>query len=513
MDKVETFNGLLDYWGEKTPEKEVIFDGLRRMSYGELNRETQHLAAALSFLGIEKGDRVLAILPNWHEFITIFFAVAKIGAILVPCNMSLSNRELKDRFDLTRPKLTFVSSHDQLMWLETNEELTKFITVRFEKNHYFMYSEVLAFGNKHINPTVMTDSYLDYQEDVIALIFTSGTTGIPKGVGLTGYSLIKTAVSIGQRLTCTQHDVFLVPLPCTHLFGIVTGIIAPIYFGARIVIMEKYNSQEALRLIEKEQITVHHGVPTMFVRELGEYKYFPVNVSSLRTGIVAGSVCSEEIMKKVNTNFKFDLMVAYGLTEFVGVSMTSLDDSLEHRFKTVGRPYEGIQIKVVHESGRIAETGEIGELYCKGYGVMKGYYKMPCKTKEVLDEEGWLRTGDLGSVDELGYIRITARKKEVINRGGYKVYPREVENVYYDHPDILEVCVIGAPHGELGEQTIAYVQLKQDSGGTPELLREYAKDRIAKYKIPDRVVLLDNMPKLGNGKIDKKFINTLLYPK
>ncbi|NLI92363.1 MAG: acyl--CoA ligase [Peptococcaceae bacterium] len=510
MDREQTFNSLLDYWGEKTPEKEAVYDGLRRMSYGELKIEAEQLASALSFLDIQKGDRVLVILPNWHEFVTLFFAVAKIDAILVPCNVSLSEKELKERFDLTQPKLAFVSSRDQLMWLDTNEEFRKVITVRFKKKTLFTYSEVIALGEKCINQKVARNYPLNIKEDVFALIFTSGTTGIPKGVELTSWSILKTAMSIGQRLKSLEQDVFLVPLPCTHLFGMVTGIIVPLYFGARIVIMEKFNSREALDLIEQEQITVHHGVPTMFIRELEEYKQHQVNISSLRTGIVAGAVCSEDTMIKINTDLKFDLMVAYGLTEFVGVSMTSLDDTLEHRFRTVGRPYEGIEVKIVHESGRVAETGEIGELLCKGYGVMKGYYKLPDKTKEVLDESGWLRTGDLARIDELGYIKIVARKKEVIIRGGYNIYPREVEEIYYNHPDVLEVCVIGVPHKELGEQTIAYIQLKPDSKETAELLREFAKGNIAKYKVPDHVILLDSMPKLANGKIDKKALQNSL---
>ncbi|ACL18382.1 fatty-acyl-CoA synthase/long-chain acyl-CoA synthetase [Desulfitobacterium sp. LBE] len=501
MDMRQTFEGLLDYWGGKTPDKEAVYDGLRRMSYGELKREAGQLAKALACLNIQAGDKVLAILPNWHEFIVLFFALAKMEAVLVPCGVSLTAKEISQRCQMIQPKLAFVSGHDQLRWLEAEAGCCKIIAVRFEDKKAMGYSELLALGEKNREQKLPGKR----QDEVMCtIIFTSGTTGAPKGVELTDRSIMQTAISIGIRLESSHRDVFLVPLPCTHLFGIVTGMVVPLYVGAKIVIMERFRAKEALKLIEQEQITVHHGVPTMFIRELEDYKGHEVNLQSLRTGVAAGAICSEEVLKKITDIFKFNLMVAYGLTEFVGVSMTTLSDTIEDRLKTVGKPYEGIQVRAVHESGRTAEPGEVGELCCKGYGAMKGYYQLPAQTRKVLDAEGWLHTGDLARIDERGYITIVGRKKEVIIRGGYNIYPREIEEVYYNHPEVMEACVIGLPHQDLGEQTVAFIQLKSHSQQTAALLREYAKGKIAKYKVPDRVLLVEQLPKLSNGKIDKR---------
>ncbi|HVJ49672.1 class I adenylate-forming enzyme family protein [Desulfitobacterium sp.] len=503
----ETFQGLLDYWGEETPDREAIFDGLRRMSYRELKEETQQLAAALSQLHLQKGDKVLTFIPNWHEFMVLFFALAKLGAVLIPCNFASEKEEISDRLQKIKPKAVFVARQSHLTWLQAYEDSSAIITVRFEEEGYLSFSNLLKSGRNRKVETVEINPY----DDVFVIMFTSGSTGCPKGVELTYENLFHAAKNIGYRLECTGQDTFLVPMPCCHMFGIVTGMLVPFFFGGKIVLLNRFSPQKALALIEQEKITVIYGVPTMFIRELHEYSQNKTDVSSLRTGIIAGANSDENILLKIRSEFDCDVMVAYGSTESVAVSMTSFQDDIDTRIQTVGRPYDGVVVKVVDDNGEAVEPGEVGELVCKGFGVMKGYYLMPNETAKVLDDKGWLHTGDLATVDQLGYIRIVGRKKDMIIRGGYNIYPAEVEKIYYGHPAVLEVCVLGVPHEELGEQTHAFIQLKENSQETEESLREYAKGKITKYKIPDRVVLLNIMPKLENGKINKKVIEQTCF--
>ncbi|MHB8074763.1 class I adenylate-forming enzyme family protein [Desulfosporosinus fructosivorans] len=496
----ESFQSLVDYWGEETPDREAIFDGLRRMSYGELKRESQQLAAALSQLDLQKGDKVLSFLPNWHEFIVLFFALAKRGAVLIPCNIACEKEEINDRLQRIQPKAVFVASRSQLTCLQADEDSYAIISVRFKEEGYQSFSELLEAGrNKAVKP-VEIDPY----EDVFVIMFTSGSTGCPKGVELTYENLFHSAKNIGYRLESTDQDTFLVPLPCCHMFGIVTGLLLPFYFGGKTVLMNKFSPAKALALIEQEKVTVIYGVPTMFIQELQEYRQNMTDVNSLRTGIIAGANCDENVIRQICSEFNCDIMVAYGSTESVAVSMTTFQDDINIRSQTVGRPYDGVVVKVVDDYEKTVKPGAVGELVCKGYGVMKGYYLMPSETTQVLNENGWLHTGDLATVDQQGYIRIIGRKKNMIIRGGYNIYPAEVEKIYYAHPTVLEVCVLGVPHEELGEQTWAYIQLKENSQETEESLRDYVKGKISKYKIPDRVIVLDIMPKLTNGKIDKK---------
>lgn len=495
----ETFQSLVDFWGEETPNREAIYDGLRRMSYQELREEIQQLAAALSQLNLQKGDKVLTFLPNWHEFIVLFFALAKRGVVLIPCNFISEKEEIGYHLQTIQPKAVFVAHPSQLTCLQAEEDSYAIITVRFKEDRYPSFSDLLEVGkNKKVEP-VEINPY----EDVFVIMFTSGTTAAPKGVELTYENIFHAAKNIGYRLEATVQDTYLVPMPCCHMFGIVTGLLLPFFFGGKIILMNKFLPLNALDLIEQERVTVIYGVPTMFIRELQEYKQNKKDVSSLRTGIMAGANCDEHVLQQIRSEFNCDIMVAYGSTESVAVSMTTFTDDIHKRSQTVGRPYDGVVVKVVNDAGEALEPGEVGELLCQGYGVMKGYYLMPNETAQVLDKNGWLHTGDLATIDQLGYIRIVGRKKHMIIRGGYNIYPAEVEKIYYAHPAVLEVCVLGVPHEELGEQTYAFIQLKKNSQETEESLREYAKGHISKYKVPDRVVLKMEMPKLANGKINK----------
>lgn len=506
MDEVALYN-VLDYWGERVPDKEAINDGLRRVTYGELKEESRQLAIALSQLNIRKGNKILCILPNWHELITLFYAAAKIGAVFVPCNTLNEEVEIRYQLEKIRPKAVFTALESHLEWLSNYNDNCAVVTVRFEKKGYWSFSDLLLSG-KNGNGQ-LEEVQINPDDDILSIMFTSGTTGEAKGAMLTHKNLYCTAVKIGHRLKCTDQDVFLVPLPCCHIFGLVTGVIIPICFGGKTVLMQKFDPERALLLIDEERITVKCGVPTMFILELQEYRMNKMDLSSLRTGIVAGDFCPENIVRDICRCLNCNIMIAYGSTETGVVSMTSFEDDIFTRSRTVGRAFDGVEIKIVDEKGQPVGPGEVGELLCKGFGVMKGYYEMPCETEKVFDQDGWFYTGDLATVDQNGYIRIAGRKKDVIIRGGYNIYPAEVENVYRLHPDVLDVCVLGVPNEVLGEETHVFIKLKKNSMVTEESLRMYAVGKIAKYKIPDKIIMIEEMPRLYNGKINKKSLRLL----
>ncbi|MBB6446872.1 class I adenylate-forming enzyme family protein [Bacillus benzoevorans] len=502
----KSFRNLIDYWGERSPEREAIFDGQLRITYGELNKEVQQLSSALTLLDIQKNDKVLILLPNWYEFIALYMAIAKIGAIAVPCNCALKGKELEQRIHIIDPKAVFVSNSSQLSWLRENYEFPLIVTTRFKEDGYDSYIDLLHLGDllKIGENSIFDQVEIDPKEDLYAILFTSGSTGHPKGVQVTPHNLFQSAKSIGFRINCSSQDTVLVPLPCGHTFGLLAGVLMPLFFGAKIVLMEKHRPIETLDLIGQEKVTVHLGVPTMFIRELEHFRNDKRNISSLRTGIVAGAPCPETIMRQIYSEFNVELMNLYGSSEAMGISMTGLYDSMDRRFQTSGRIFEGVELKVINEEGSSAGQGLVGELAVKGEGLMKGYYQMPRETAEVIDEDGWFHTGDLVTVDSLGYIKIVGRKKDLIIRGGNNIVPAEVECIYFSHPSVVEVYVFGIPDNILGERTYACITLKENCKETETTLKEYAIGKIAKYKIPDHIVLLQEMPRLANGKINKK---------
>jgi fatty-acyl-CoA synthase len=502
----ETFQNILDYWGREAPEREAVYDSCRRISYRELMEETQYLTSALSQLQIQKGDIVVTLIPNWYEFIEIFFALTKLGAILIPFDAHLEKSEVRDRLNRISPKAVFVADRTRLNWLMEVKATYQVITVRFEEKGFGSLLQMLERREKEkIEPVPINPN-----EDVCMVMFTSGSTGIPKGVELTYRNLFQSAQNIGNRLECTSQDSFIVPLPVCHLFAVVTGMLIPCYFGGKIILMDKFTPQKTLALIEQEKATVLYGVPTMFIRELQEYRQNKTDVSSLRTGIMAGAFCDENLIKQVRSELRCDIMVVYGSTESVGFLMTSFQDDDDKRSQTVGRTFEGIEIRVIDSKENPVEPGEIGELVCRGYNVMKGYYLDPEETGKTVSSDGWFHTGDLAICDPLGYIKIVGRKKDMIIRGGENIYPTDVEKIYYNHPDVLEISVLGIPHEDLGEQTCAVIRLKGGSQETEESLREYARGKIIKCKIPDYVAFVNKMPKLSNGKIDKNTLKSFI---
>ncbi|MBM4764290.1 AMP-binding protein [Bacillus sp. B15-48] len=349
-------------------------------------------------------------------------------------------------------------------------------------------------------------------EDIVAILFTSGSTGVAKGVQLTMQNLFKSAELMGTRLGCTSQDIVLDPLPCCHAFGMLAGVIMPFTFGGKLLLMEKHSPSKALSLIESEGATVHLGVPTMYFRELEELKQNSRNISTLRAGIVAGAHCPVSIIEEFDTKYNCKILNSYGSTEAMMVCMSSIDADSVKRYHTSGDALEGVEISVLGENGEFVGPNVTGELLVKGEGLMKGYYKLPNETKRVIDDNGWFYTGDIITVDSSGHIKIVGRKKNMIIRGGNNIYPAQVEEIYYSHPSVLEVCILGVPDSELGEQTYAFISLKKNSMETEESLKKYAEGKIAKYKIPDKIVLLASLPKLDNGKIDNQTLLKLSEP-
>lgn len=342
--------------------------------------------------------------------------------------------------------------------------------------------------------------------DVINMQYTSGTTGFPKGVMLTHNNIVNNGYNIANCMKLTKEDRLCIPVPFFHCFGCVLGTMACVSVGATMVPIQEFNPKEVLQTVQDEKCTGLHGVPTMFITELNLADFDKYDLSSLRTGIMAGSNCPIEVMKGVIEKMgATEITIAYGQTESSPViTQTRTNDPIELRVESVGRALPNVEVKIVDPlTNKIVKNGEQGELCTRGYHVMKGYYKNPNATKEAIDEEGWLHTGDLAVMDENGYCRITGRLKDMIIRGGENIYPREIEEFLYTHPKILDVQVIGVPDEKYGEEIMAWIIPKEGENISIEEVREYCKDKISHHKIPRYVEITDSYPMTASGKIQK----------
>ncbi|EKN68146.1 long-chain-fatty-acid--CoA ligase [Schinkia azotoformans] len=489
----------------QSPEKEVIFDGYKRVTYEELYQSVQLMASALASKGIQKGDRVLVCLPNWHEFVTIYFGLAQIGAILVPCNTRYMKEELQFILENSGAKAIFLAEeygHFEFLKPILNKDgnFQHIFTVRFKDPECTSYEELLELGKKSEPPQVEIDSI----EDVFSILYTSGTTGHPKGAMLTHKNFVHTATVSAECMNCTSNDVFLIAVPVFHCFGMIPGILTAIVVGGKMVFMEEFKAEKALTLIEQEKISVHHGVPTMFILELNHPSFKQFDLSSLRTGIIAAAPCPEEIVRKIRTIMGCDIVVSYGMTESsTTLTITGFEDDDFLRSETVGKAAPGAEVKIVDNNRVELSPGVVGEIAAKSFGIMKGYFNSPEKTAEALDQDGWYYTGDLGTLDENGYLRIIGRKKEMIIRGGFNIYPREIEEILYKHESVLEVAIVGLPDTVLGEITCAAIRLKPGKTEDQYSMKTYLKDKVADFKIPDHFIFVEKLPVTASGKIKK----------
>ena len=376
------------------------------------------------------------------------------------------------------------------------------------EKHRGLYNtnELLLLG-KHTDDKELLEIKKTFNsDDVVCMQYTSGTTGFPKGVMLTHKNIINNGYYIGENLKYTDKDRLCLPVPMFHCFGVTLGLMAMYTHGGTLVMLEQFDPLMVLAAVQKEKCTALYGVPTMFIAEYSHPMFDMFDLSSLRTGIMAGSTCPIESMKKVvDDMYMKEITSVYGLTEgSPGFTQTSVDDPLELRVETVGRKLPNCEIKVVNpETGETVGPGEVGEICSRGYNVMKGYYKMPDKTAEAIDEDGWLHSGDLVTMDENGYYTVVGRIKDMIIRGGENIYPREIEEFYYTMPGIKDVQVVGIPDEKYGEIVGAFIILEEDTDLTEEDVRDFGIERIARYKVPKHVFFVDEFPLTASGKIQK----------
>ena len=524
-----TVGGLLDLVRERRPDADALVypDRGLRYSYREFAEVVERCAGALVALGIGKGDHVAVWGQNVPEWVTLQFATGKVGAVLVTINPAYRARELEYVLGQSDAAALFltrgVKDTDFVEVLQnavpelagadggkvTSEDLP------FLK-HVILMGEpadgepVMGFG-AFLRGAVDAGEVRERQgtllaDEVINMQYTSGTTGFPKGVQLTHANIVKNAFNIGECMKLRPEDRVCIPVPFFHCFGCVLGTLNTVTHEGTMVPVETFDAEAVLRAVDEERCTALLGVPTMFIGELDHPNFQKYDTSSLRTGIMAGSPCPMEVMKKVVDVMGADeITIAYGQTESSPViTQTRTDDPLEMRVSTVGRALPDVEVRIVGIEGEgDVGPGEQGELWTRGYHVMRGYYKMEDKTAEVLDEDGWLRTGDLAVMDGDGYVRITGRAKDMIIRGGENVYPREVEEFLYTHPEISDVQIYGVPDEEYGEQVAAAVKRRPGSGLTAEDVRDFCRGEIARYKIPAYVDFVEYYPMTASGKIQK----------
>lgn len=506
----KTVSQVLEDRVKEHPDRVFLIYGDRRLTFAQINDRANALAAALHELGIGAGDRIALSLPNWPEFVVSMFAAAKLGAVVVPLNPNYTVPELQYMIRHSEAAVVVtVETFNDVDYLELYEgilpslpELQYLVTVGEEDLWYddriYQYEDLLSSGEGREVPAVEVDP----AEDVFAILYTSGTMGKPKGVALTHENLLVTAARTADAVSLTEDDIVFGVTTVFHVFGLGPGILGTLMAGASLVLQEQFDPAEALELIERHRVTVHYGVPTVFITELREAEHAKRDLSSLRAGIVAGAPITDEMVRRIRAEFCPNLLVAYSLVETAStVSITQVEDPADKQIFTVGRPLPGTEVRVFDLDGTVLPVESLGELAVRGPGVMKGYYRQPGETTQAFDEDGFFLTGDLGMVDEEGYIHIVGRRKELIIRGGFNIYPREVEDRLHAHPAVQDVAVVGVPHEVLGELVCACIVPIEGAIVTGDEIMEWCRGALADYKVPDLVRFLDAFPLTGSGKI------------
>ncbi len=526
----DTIGGLLEEQARIEPDREFIVypDRDLRFTYKQFDERVNMMAKGLLEIGIGKGDHVGIWAKNVPDWLTFMFATSKIGAVLVTVNTAYKIHELEyviDQADLKT--LAIIDGFRDVNYIDIMYELVpelktqnrgnlkskrfphlKSVIFIGQEKHRGMYNtrELMLLGQHTTDEKLeKIKSTLDC-DDVINMQYTSGTTGFPKGVMLTHSNILNNGLSIGDRQKFTCDDRLCLPVPLFHCFGIVLGVMAVLTHRATLVMLELYDPLMVLAAVQKEKCTALYGVPTMFIAEYTHPMFRMFDLSSLRTGIMAGSTCPIDSMKKVINEMNCnEITIVYGLTEASpGITQTTTDDPIELRVETVGRVFPGVEAAVMDpETYMPLPPNTIGEICCRGYNVMKGYYKMPEETKKAIDENGWLHSGDLGTCDENGYYRITGRIKDMIIRGGENVYPREIEEFLFTMPGVKSAQVVGIPDKKYGEIVGAFIIPSTDAALTEEDVRDYALSRIARYKVPKHVFFVEEFPLTASGKVQK----------
>jgi len=493
------------------PDREALVDVPtgRRFTYAELDAAVDVLARGLLARGIAKGDRVGIWAPNCAEWFLVQYATARIGAILVNINPAYRTHELayvlrQAAIGTLVSAVAFKTSDYRAMIAEVRPGLDALRDVVFIGDESW---DALLADATQVDPADVAARSAELTfDDPINIQYTSGTTGFPKGATLSHHNILNNGYFVGEGMSYTEADRICVPVPFYHCFGMVMGNLASTSHGACVVIpAPAFDPAATLQAVQDERCTSLYGVPTMFIAELALPDFPTYDLTSLRTGCMAGSPCPVEVMKRVIAEMHMDeVTICYGMTETSPVStQTRKDDSLERRTGSVGRVHPHLEVMVVDpETDLPVPTGEPGELCTRGYSVMIGYWDEPDKTAEVL-RRGWMHTGDLATMDEGGYLNIVGRIKDMVIRGGENVYPREIEEFLYTHPDIVDAQVIGVPDEKYGEELMAWVRLREGATLSAEALREFCTGKLAHYKIPRYVHVVDEFPMTVTGKVRK----------
>ncbi|BCD88151.1 AMP-binding protein [Pseudomonas solani] len=525
-----TLGAAFDATVARFPEREALVvrhQGLR-LTWAQLAAEVERHARALMAIGLEAGDRLGIWAPNCAEWTITQFASAKVGAILVNINPAYRSSELEYalkqsgcRWVICADAFKTSDYHAMLLELvpaladgepgtlasDRLPELRGVVSLAAEPPVGFLPWAVLQqlAGAVSVEALAKREAQLQFDEP-INIQYTSGTTGFPKGATLSHYNILNNGYMVGESLGLTEHDRLVIPVPLYHCFGMVMGNLGCLTHGSTMIYPgDAFDPLATLAAVAEEKATALYGVPTMFIAELDHPRRHEFDLSSLRTGIMAGATCPIEVMRRVIDEMHMaEVQIAYGMTETSPVSLqTGPDDGLELRVTTVGRTQPQLESKIVDADGRVVPRGQIGELCTRGYSVMLGYWNNPLATTDAIDPGRWMHTGDLAAMDEEGYVRIVGRSKDMIIRGGENIYPREVEEFFFTHPAVADVQVIGIPCSRYGEELVAWVQLHPGHDATAEALRDWARARIAHFKVPRHFRFVSEFPMTVTGKIQK----------
>ena len=524
-----TIGQWLEYWAETTPDKEylVYSDRDLRFTWKQFNERVDNMAKGLMSIGVKNGTHVGIWATNVPDWLTFLYASAKIGAVAVTVNTNYKQHELEylvensDIHTLCITEGVFDGSYvdmvnTMLPELKTSQRgyihserfphLKNIVFIGQEKfRGMYNTAELLLLGNSISNENLDEAKKQVNCHDVVNMQYTSGTTGFPKGVMLSHHNIVNNGYLTGAHMNFTNEDKLCVCVPLFHCFGVVLATMALLTHGATQVMVERFDPLVVLASIHKERCTVLYGVPTMFIAELNHPMFYMFDLTCLRTGIMAGALCPIELMRKVSEKMYLRITSVYGLTETSpGMTQTLIDDSFEVRCTTVGRPYEFTEVAIIDpETGEHLPDNVQGEVCCRGYNVMKGYYKNPEATAEVIDKDGFLHSGDLGIRDANGNYTITGRIKDMIIRGGENIYPREIEEFLYHLPGVKDVQVAGIPSERYGEEVGAFIIRQEDSNLSVDEVRDFCRGKIARHKIPKYVLFVSEYPLTGSGKIQK----------
>lgn len=527
-----TIPELLRDTAQRFPDRlAAVFDAQRvTWTYADFAREVDALSGGLLRLGLKAGDRVGVWAPNCAEWLLAQFATARLGIILVNINPAYRTHELEyalkktacaglilatefkgsNYVDMLRslvPELARARP-GQLHSARLPDLRSVIVTADVAPSGMLAFPDVVDWGRDIPVETLDTQSGSLSPDDPINIQFTSGTTGLPKGATLTHHNIVNNAAAVTAAIRLTETDRLCIPVPFYHCFGMVMGTLGCVTKGAAMVVPGPgFDPLTTLETLSRHGCTGLYGVPTMFVGMLEHPRFAEFDLSSLRTGIMAGAPCPIEVMRQVQSKMHMsEVTIAYGMTETSPVSFQSaVNDPIEMRVSSVGRVQPHVEVKIVDDTGAVVPVGIQGELLTRGYSVMQGYWDEPEKTAEAIDPEGWMHTGDLATLDTQGFCKITGRVKDMIIRGGENIYPREIEEFLYTHPEVSQVQVFGIPDARYGEIVCAWVVPKPGTSPTEDALREYCKDRIAHFKIPALVRFKDSLPMTVTGK-PQKFI-------